>query len=84
MINDMNRTLLFSEYFQQWIDIYKKGAIREATMAKYRMTQRWVEKLMPELKVAELNRTAYQQLLNAYADNIGFSPSVKGSDFRCG
>ena len=55
MINDMNRTLLFSEYFQQWIDIYKKGAIREATMAKYRMTQRWVEKLMPELKVAELN-----------------------------
>lgn len=67
MINDMNRTLLFSEYFQQWIDIYKKGAIREATMAKYRMTQRWVEKLMPELKVAELNRTAYQQLLNAYA-----------------
>ncbi len=85
MINDMNRTLLFSEYFQQWIDIYKKGAIREATMAKYRMTQRWVEKLMPELKVAELNRTAYQQLLNAYAKEherqttLDFHHQLKGA-----
>ena len=85
MINDMNRTLLFSEYFQQWIDIYKKGAIREATMAKYRMTQRWVEKLMPELKVAELNRTAYQQLLNAYAKEherqttLDFHNQLKGA-----
>ncbi len=85
MINDMNRTLLFSEYFQQWINIYKKGAIREATMAKYRMTQRWVEKLMPELKVAELNRTAYQQLLNAYAKEherqttLDFHHQLKGA-----
>ena len=85
MINDMNRTLLFSEYFQLWIDIYKKGAIREATMAKYRMTQRWVEKLMPELKVAELNRTAYQQLLNAYAKEherqttLDFHHQLKGA-----
>ena len=85
MINDMNRTLLFSEYFQQWIDIYKKGAIREETMAKYRMTQRWVEKLMPELKVAELNRTAYQQLLNAYAKEherqttLDFHHQLKGA-----
>ena len=85
MINDMNRTLLFSEYFQHWINIYKKGAIREATMAKYRMTQRWVEKLMPELKVAELNRTAYQQLLNAYAKEherqttLDFHHQLKGA-----
>lgn len=85
MTNDMNRTLLFCDYFQQWIDIYKKGAIREATMAKYRMTQRWVEKLMPELKVAELNRTAYQQLLNAYAKEherqttLDFHHQLKGA-----
>lgn len=36
---------LFYEYYKQWIDVYKKGAIREATMAKYLMTQKWVEKL---------------------------------------
>ena len=67
MSNDTNNNVLFLQYYAQWIDVYKKGAIREATMAKYLMTQRWVEKLVPELRVSELTRTAYQQLLNDYA-----------------
>lgn len=50
--------------------MYKKDAIREATMSKYIMTQKWLEKLVPELKVSELSRTAYQQLLNDYAKEI--------------
>ena len=66
MRSDTNN-LLFFEYYAQWIEIYKRGAIREATMAKYLMTQKWVEKLIPELKVSELTRTAYQKLLNDYA-----------------
>ena len=61
MLNDMNKDSLFCEYYQQWVEVYKKGAIREATMAKYLMTQKWVEKLVPELKVCELTRTVYQQ-----------------------
>ena len=32
MLNDMNKGTLFSEYYKQWVDVYKKGAIREATM----------------------------------------------------
>lgn len=43
MKNDINTTELFCDYYKQWIDVYKKGAIREATMAKYLMTQKWVE-----------------------------------------
>ena len=66
MLNDIDKTLLFFEYYKQWVDVYKKGAIREATMSKYLMTQKWVEKLAPELMVTELTRTAYQQLLNDY------------------
>ena len=61
MQKDTDKTQLFYEYYRQWVDVYKKGAIREATMAKYRMTQKWVEKLAPNLKVSELNRTAYQK-----------------------
>ena len=68
MQKDTDKTQLFYEYYRQWVDVYKKGAIREATMAKYRMTQKWVEKLAPNLKVSELNRTAYQKLLNDYAE----------------
>ena len=67
MKNDINTTELFCDYYKQWIDVYKKGAIREATMAKYLMTQKWVERLVPELKLSELTRTAYQKLLNDYA-----------------
>ncbi len=31
------------------------------------MTQRWLTKLVPQLKMCELNRITYQQLLNDYA-----------------
>ena len=57
MQNDMDKTQFFCEYYKQWIEIYKRGAIREATMAKYLMTQKWLEKLIPELKVEELTIT---------------------------
>lgn len=63
MQKDIEKMQLFYEYYRQWIDIYKKGAIRDATMAKYLMTQKWVEDLAPNLKMSELTRTAYQKLL---------------------
>lgn len=69
MQKDIEKMQLFYEYYKQWIDIYKKGAIRDATMAKYLMTQKWVEELAPNLKMSELTRTAYQKLLNDYAKN---------------
>ncbi|MCC8097433.1 MAG: site-specific integrase [Eubacterium sp.] len=85
MLYDMNKTDYFYEYYRQWIEVYKRGAIREATMAKYLMTQKWVEKLAPKLKVSELTRTAYQQLLNDYAKvherqtTLDFHHQLKGA-----
>ena len=66
MLTDMNNQVFFCDYYKQWVDVYKKGAIREATMSKYLMSQKWIEKLAPELKLSELTRTAYQKLLNDY------------------
>ena len=34
---------------------------------KYYMTHRWLKKLIPELKICEMTRINYQQLLNDYA-----------------
>lgn len=85
MLKDINEETLFTEYYKQWIDVYKKGAIREATMSKYRMSQKWVEKLIPDLKVSEMTRNAYQQLLNDYAKEherqttLDFHHQVKGA-----
>ena len=58
---------LFLQFYEQWVKVYKEGAVREVTMAKYRMTIKWLKELVPTLKVYELNRTTYQQLLNEYA-----------------
>lgn len=30
----------FADYYKQWIEVYKKDAIREATLAKYTMTHK--------------------------------------------
>lgn len=85
MSNSANSNVLFYEYYAQWIEVYKKGAIRDATMAKYLMTQKWVEKLVPKLRMSELTRTAYQQLLNDYAKEherqttLDFHHQLKGA-----
>jgi len=76
---------LFSKYYAHWISVYKEGAIRKVTMSKYKMTLSWLEKLAPNLQICNLNRTAYQQLLNDYAiyherqTTMDFHHQLKGS-----
>lgn len=85
MRNDMNSKQLFCDYYRQWIEVYKKDAIRDSTMAKYNMSYKWVEKLAPELTMENLTRTAYQQLLNDYAKEherqttLDFHHQLKGA-----
>ncbi len=64
-VND--RTILFCDYYKQWITVYKEGAIRPVTMNKYNMAHHWLEKLVPKLTISNLDRFAYQKLLNDYA-----------------
>ena len=37
-------------------------------MNKYNLTLSWLRKLVPTLKISELARSSYQQLLNDYAE----------------
>lgn len=67
MSKNNENTELFCEYYAKWISIYKEGAIRKITLDKYKMSQKWLEKLAPTLKLCELSRISYQQLLNDYA-----------------
>ena len=59
---------LFYIYYEKWIHIYKEGAIRDVTMRKYEITLLWLKRLVPELRLSQLNRISYQQLLNDYAE----------------
>jgi len=60
-------TELFCDYFERWIRVYKEGAIRKVTMSKYLLALSWLRKLVPDLKISDLDRTAYQRLINDYA-----------------
>ena len=59
---------LFYIYYEKWIHIYKEGAIRDVTMRKYEITLLWLKRLVPNLRLSQLNRISYQQLLNDYAE----------------
>jgi len=67
MLGDIKKTDLFSDYYVKWILVYKQGAIRKVTLDKYYMTYKWLVKLAPEVKMCDMNRIVYQQILNDYA-----------------
>lgn len=62
-----NRKELFTTYYERWIKIYKENAIRNITMKKYQLTLNWLKRLVPKMRLNDLERTSYQNLLNMYA-----------------
>lgn len=68
MTKDNKKEELFYQYYEQWIQVYKNGAVRKVTMDKYILASNWLKKLVPDLKVSELTRIRYQQLINKYAE----------------
>ena len=73
------------EYYRNWISVYKEGAIRDVTLRKYQMSLAWIEKLAPDLRLCELTRVAYQQIINEYAKDherqttMDFHHQLKGA-----
>ena len=82
---EYNEDTLFADYYAQWISIYKEGAIRKVTLDKYKMSLSWVQKLIPEVRMSDMNRIIYQNLLNDYAKTherqttMDFHHQLKGS-----
>lgn len=76
---------LFCDYYERWIEVYKDGAVRGITMKKYRVTHSWIKKLVPNLKLKDLDRIEYQKLLNTYArthekqTTMDFHHQIKGA-----
>ena len=67
MPSKRNDEQLFHNYFAEWMEIYKQGAVRPITYQKYLMTLRWLAELAPNLKICELDKRSYQSLINEYA-----------------
>ncbi|MDE5758265.1 MAG: site-specific integrase, partial [Allobaculum sp.] len=67
METDFSKDDLFWEFYEKWIEIYKRGSVRQITLNKYLMTLNWIKRIAPDLKVKELNRIRYQKIINEYA-----------------
>lgn len=85
MLSKVKAADLFCQYYRYWIKVYKEGAVRDVTMKKYLMTQSWIVRLAPELRVCDITRVTYQQLLNDYANfhekqtTMDFHHQLKGA-----
>lgn len=85
MKNEKRKEELFVSYYERWIEVYKDGAVRDVTMQKYRMTLKWIKRLVPSLRLCDFDRIAYQKLLNSYAETherqttMDFHHQVKGA-----
>ena len=66
-MDNLSNVSLFSDYYSQWITLYKEGAIRDVTLGKYKMTHIWITRLIPEIRMCDMTRNVYQQLINDYA-----------------
>ena len=85
MLSTIKETDLFYEYYAQWIGVYKEGAVRKVTMDKYRMTLSWLKRLAPNIRLCDMSRVTYQQILNEYANHherqttMDFHHQLKGA-----
>lgn len=68
-MNTYDENELFYKYYERWIKVYKEGAVRNATMKKYLLTLGWIKKIVPKIRIKDINRITYQEILNKYAEN---------------
>ena len=74
------KNMLFCDYYEEWVKLYKEGSIRPVTMKKYNLTLHWLKTLIPNLRVRQLDRANYQKLINAYAETHEKQTTM---DFHC-
>lgn len=83
-VDEKNKEL-FSSYYERWVSIYKDGAVRDVTLRKYHMTAQWVRKLISDIRLCDMTRSVYQQLINDYAKHherqttMDFHHQLKGA-----
>ena len=51
-----NTNQRFHQYYAEWMEVYKQGAVRPITYQKYLMTQRRLTELAPTLQICEMDK----------------------------
>lgn len=65
-IGKADPTILFEDYYQEWLNTYKIGKLARITEQEYRYTHKQIESLLPHVKLSEMTRLRYQQFINDF------------------
>ena len=68
-VNPFHKKIPFTEYFKQWVDLYKKLRISAVTLAHYEYTLKNVSHYFGDLPIQEIDRQNYQSFLNDLGRN---------------
>lgn len=85
MKKSYKRSMTLRSFYANWIKIYKEGAIREVTLKKYYLASSWIDKIAPDLKLCDISRMEYQDLINKFAlyheyqTTMDFHHQIKGA-----
>lgn len=60
---------LLCDYFDEWVDTYKRGAVREVTLKKYVLASRHIRELAGDVRLRDVDRKRYQRLINDFAED---------------
>lgn len=78
------KEILFCDYFEEWIEIYKVGAIAAVTLNKYYTAAKVLREVCPKLFLSDFDRKEYQRIINEYAKThekqttVDFHHIIKG------
>lgn len=84
MTRKKQKEILFCDYFDQWVETYKVGAIKQVTLNKYYMSGKQLRKICPKLLMSNFDRIEYQKIINEYAKThekqttVDFHHNIKG------
>lgn len=71
------KNLFLSEYFEDWMSLYKEDNVSPITYRKYQDTLMSIKKYMPNVIISDLDRPSYQKCLNKYAKTHVKSTVIK-------
>lgn len=77
--------ILYSEYYEKWVETYKRPIIRESTYIRYKSWIKNVQTLFTDIRLDQLTNYQIQQLINQYGETHtlkttqGFLVSVRSS-----
>lgn len=66
--NAKNGEQLFSDFFEQWINLYKRNSVSKVTFIKYQNTLNHIKKIFNGIKLNQLTRSMYQVGLNHFGE----------------